>query len=105
MEVDTLSEWVKSVISWVNKRITVLIRTMSRRYESVLDPSDVIAELNELHQKIVDKASINCLMEELGMSTRTRNPTYNLITMLKDEILQNHLSVMLIRNCPSRGES
>ena len=30
------------------------------------------------------------------MSTMTRNPTYNLTAMSKDEILQNHQSVMLI---------
>ena len=34
-------------------------------------------------------------MEELGMSTMTRNPTYNLTAMSKEEILQNHHSVML----------
>ena len=38
---------------------------------------------------------INCLMEELGMSTMTGNPTYNLTAMSKKEILQNHHSVML----------
>ena len=35
------------------------------------------------------------LMEELGMSTMTGNPTYNLTAMSKEEILQNHHSVML----------
>ena len=64
--------------------------------------------LAEIHEKSVvvpaDKASnnivfvckthyINCLMEELGMITLTGNPTYNLTA--KDEILQNHRSVML----------
>ena len=34
-------------------------------------------------------------MEELGMSTMTGNPTYNLTAMFKEEILQNHHSVML----------
>ena len=34
-------------------------------------------------------------MEELGMSTMTGNPTYNLTAMSKDEILQTHRSVML----------
>ena len=110
MEVDTLSEWVKSVMSLVNRRIKVLSRIMSRRYELVFDDPDVVAELNELHQKFVvvpaDNASnnivfvcrahyINCLVEELGMSTWTVNPTYNLTAMSKDEILQNHHSVML----------
>ena len=96
VEVDTLSEWVKSV--------------MSRRHESVFDDPDVAAELTEIHEKFVvvpaDKASnnivfvckthnINRLIEELGMSTMTGNPTYNLTAMSKEEILQNHRSVML----------
>ena len=83
---------------------------MSRRHESVFDDPDVAAEFAEIHEKFVvvpaDKASnnivfvckthyINCLMEELCMSTMTGNPTYNLTAMSKEEILQNHHSVML----------
>ena len=83
---------------------------MSRRHESVFDDQDVAAELAEIHENFVivpaDKVSnnsafvckthyINCLMEELGMSTMTGNPTYDLTAMSKDEILQNHPSVML----------
>ena len=97
-------------MSLVNRRASVLSRTMSRRHESVLDDPDVAAELAEIHKKFVvvpaDKAPtkivfvckthcINCLMEELGMSTMTENPTYNLTAISKDEILQNHHSVML----------
>ena len=110
VEVDTLSEWVKSVMSLVNRRVAVLSRTMSRRHGSVFDDPDVAAELAEVHEEFVvvsaDKASnnmvfvckthyINCLMEELGMSTMTGNPTYNLTAMSKDEILQNYHSKML----------
>ena len=69
---------------------------MSRRHESVFDDPDVAAELAEIHENFVDKASnnivfvckthyINCLMEELGMSTMTGNPTYNLTAMSKNE--------------------
>ena len=83
VEVDTLSEWVKSVLSLVNRRVSVLSRTMSRRHELVFDDPDVAAELAEIHEKLVvvtaDKASNNivfvckahytdCLMEELGTS-------------------------------------
>ena len=83
---------------------------MSRRHESVFDDPAVTAELAEIHEKFVvvpaEKASINivfvckthyinCLMEELGMSTTTGNPTFNLTAMSKDEILQNHHSMML----------
>ena len=104
VEVNTLSEWVKTVMSLINRRVSVLSRTMSRRHESMFDDPDVAAELAEIHEKIVvapaDKASnnivfvskthyINCLMEELGMSTMTGNPTYNLTA------IQNHHSVML----------
>ena len=110
VEIYTLSEWIKSVMSLVNRRVSVLSRTMSRRHESVFDNPDVAAELAEIHEKFVvvpaDKASnnivfvckthyINCLMEELGMSTMTGNPTYNLTAMSKVEILQDHRSVML----------
>ena len=110
VEVDTLSEWVKSVMSLVNRRVSVLSRAMSLRHESVFDDPDVAAELAEIHENFVvvpaDKAPnntlfacktqyINCLMEELGMSTMTGNPTYNLTAMSKDEILQNHHLVML----------
>ena len=98
-----------SVMSLVNRRVSVLSRTMSRRHESVFDDPDLAAELAEIHEKLVvvpaDKASnntvfvckhtINCLTEELGMSTMTGNPTYNLTAMSKDEILQNHHLVML----------
>ena len=83
VEVDTLSEWVKSVMSFVNRRVSVLSRTMSRRHESLFDDQDVAAESAEMHEKFVvvpaDKASnnivfvckthyINYLIEELGMS-------------------------------------
>ena len=66
--------------------------------------------LAEIHEKFVvvpaDKAStnmlfvfkthcINCLMEELGISTMTGNPTYNLTAMSKEEILKKHHLVML----------
>ena len=63
VEVDTLSGWVKSVMSLINKRVSVLSRTMSRRHESVVDDPDVVAELAEIHEKFVvvpaDKASNN----------------------------------------------
>ena len=63
VEVDTLSEWVKSVMSLVNRRVSVLSRTISRRHESVFDDQDVAAELAEIREKFVvvpaDKTSNN----------------------------------------------
>ena len=63
VEIDTLSKWVKSVMSLINRRVSVLSRTMSRRHESVFDDPDVAAELAEIHEKFVvvpaDKAFNN----------------------------------------------
>ena len=67
VEVGTLSEWVKSVMSLVNRRVSVLSRTMSRRHKSVFDDQDVAAELAEIHEKFVvvpaDKASNNIVLQ------------------------------------------
>ena len=91
VEAETLSEWVKAIMSLVNRRISILIcKTMSNRCKSVFDISEVPAELFELQEKYVvvpaDKASnnivfvckthyINCLVEKLGLNTSTGNPT------------------------------
>ena len=53
VEVDTLSESVKTVMSLVNRRVSVQNRTMSRRHESVFDDPEVAAELAEIHEKFV----------------------------------------------------
>ena len=83
-------EWVTAVMSLLNRRISVLSITMSRRLKSVFYYPDVFCWITELHFKFVfdpaDKASnnivfvcqayyINCLTEEFGMSTNTGNPT------------------------------
>ena len=53
MEVDTLCEWVKTAMPLVNRCVTVLSRTMSRRHESVFDDLVVAAEFAEIHEKFV----------------------------------------------------
>ena len=78
-------------MSLVNRRISILGKTMSNRCQSVFDIPEVSAEISEVHEKYIgvpaDKASntivvvckthyINCLIEELGLSTSTGNPTY-----------------------------
>ena len=44
VEIDTLFEWVKSAVYLVNRRVSVLSRTMSLRHESVFDDPDVAVE-------------------------------------------------------------
>ena len=46
-----------------------------------------------VHVQNLNLSNIKCLMEELGMSATTGNPTYNLTAMSKEEILQNHQSI------------
>ena len=61
VEVDTLSEWVKAVMSLVSRLISMLTTTISSRHVSVFDDPDAAVEQAELHQKFVvvptDKAS------------------------------------------------
>ena len=104
---DALKNHVQSLFLHKTENIRYMPRFFLHYFVS---PADVAAELAEIHEKFVvvpaDKASnnilfvckthyINCLMEELGMSTMTGNPTYNHTAMSKDESLQNQHLVML----------
>ena len=84
---------------WSPKNLLIsLVCSIKNIYCFIID-QDVAAELAEIHEKFVvvpaDKASnnivfvckthyINCLIEELGISTMTGNPTYNLTAMSKE---------------------
>ena len=63
VEVDTLSEWVKSVRSLIKTRISNLKGSMNTKPKSVLKDPDVITNLSNLHAKYVvvpaDKAPNN----------------------------------------------
>ena len=84
---------------------------MSTRCTSIFkDPNVAIAKhLSLLHYKYVivstDKAPnniifvckshyIDCLMKELGIDNSLGNPTYTPMTLTKEEILDNHRSVL-----------
>jgi hypothetical protein len=45
----------------------------------------------------------NCIVNELGINSTFGNPTYTLIALSKDEILQNHRSVLDTFNIPANG--
>ena len=85
MEVDTLSEWVKSVMSLVNRRVSVLSRTMSRRHESVFYDPDVAAELAEIHEKKKGKRKVQGVPQSqtatLPRSLSLFQPTRHLTTL------------------------
>ena len=110
VEVDTLSKLVKLILSFVNKRISILCATMSTRCKSVFDNPEFAAELVDLHDNYVivpaDKASnnivfvcktyyINCLREELGLNASKGNPIYTCTSLSKEETLGIHKTVLL----------
>ena len=92
VEVDTLSEWVKSIADVLKRRIRRLERSVNTRHESIFCDPEVVIELSRLHENFVivpaDKDSNNCtfvcksyyvsiLIEELGLNSLPGNPTYN----------------------------
>ena len=104
-------------MSLVNRRISVRYKTMSNRCNSVFGIPEVSVELSELHEKYVAipavKASniilliykphyINCLIEELRLSTSTGNPTYTPASLSRGDILDNHDSIIFHLVFPSQ---
>ena len=96
VEVDTLSEWIKSIADVLKRRIRRLKHFVNTRHESIFSDPDV-RELSRLHENFVivpaDKASNNytfvckrhyvrILSEELGLNSLPGNPTYNLTDFL-----------------------
>ena len=63
VEIDTLSEWIKSIGEVVKRRIRRLKNSVNTRSESIFRDPDVVRELSRLHENVVivpaDKASNN----------------------------------------------
>ena len=109
VEVDTLSEWVKSIADVLKRRIRRLKRSVNNRHESIFCDPEVVRELSRLHENFVivpaDKASnnytfvckkyyVSILIEKLGLNSLPGNPTYNLTNFSASEVLDNHKSVL-----------
>ena len=109
VELDTLSEWIKSIGEVVKRRIRRLKHSVNTRSESIFRDPDVVRELSRLHENFVivpaDKASnnytfvykrhyVDILIEELGLHSLPGNPTYNLTDFSASEVLDKHKSVL-----------
>ena len=109
VEVDTLSEWVKSIADVLKRRIRRLKRSVNTTHESIFCDPAVVRELSRLHENFVivpaDKASnkytfvckkyyVSILIEELGLNSLPGNPTYNLTGFSASQVLDNHKSVL-----------
>ena len=108
-ELDTLSEWIKSIGDEVKRRIRLLKHSVNTRSESFFRDPDVAHELSCLHENSVivpaDKASNNytfvckkhyddILIEELGLHSIPWNPTYSLTDFSAPEVFDNHKSAL-----------
>ena len=110
VELDTLSEWVKSVKHHLKRRIYMVSRSVNTKPKSTLDDPFVSRYLEDLHDHFVivsaDKAPNNvvfickafyysCLREELDDSdNRNASSTYQRTNLTKSEILIDHRSVL-----------
>ena len=109
VEVDTLSDWIKSIADVLKRRIRRRKHSVNTRHESIFSDPDVVRELSRLHENFVivpaDKASnnytfvckrhyVSILSEELGLNSLPGNPTYNLTDLSASEVLDNHKSVL-----------
>jgi hypothetical protein len=100
-ELDTLSEWIKNIRKISKSSIHHLSGKMRSIYPSVFKNTEVVNELRRLHDNFVlnpaDKASNNiffvcknnyyeCLLNELGFTSTSGNPTYTRANLTKNEI-------------------
>jgi hypothetical protein len=119
VELDTLSEWIISIRKLLKSRIHHLSGKMHTIYPSVFKKPKVVNELCRLHDNFVlvlaDKASnkivfvcknfyYECLLNELGFTSTSGNTTYTRTNLTKDEILQNHLTVLNTFNFPKNED-
>ena len=109
VELDTLSEWIKSIGEVVKRRIRRLKHSVNTRSDSIFSDPDVVYVLSRLHENFVivpaDKASnnytfvckrhyVDILIEELGLHSLPGNPTYNLTDFSASEVFNNLKSVL-----------
>ena len=109
VELDTLSEWIKSIGEVVKRRLRRLKHSVNTRSDSIFRDPDVVRELSRLHENFVivpaDKASnnytfvckrhyVDIWIEELGLHSVPGNPTYRLTDFSASEVLDNHKSVL-----------
>ena len=109
IELDSLSEWIKSFRHLLKRRMYMACRSINNKPKSVFSDTDVTKHLADLHNRYVivpaDKASNNvvfvcntyyfeCLQRELDLDDSISKSIYQRTAFSKDEILANHRSVL-----------
>ncbi|KAK3091612.1 hypothetical protein FSP39_021192 [Pinctada imbricata] len=109
VQLDTLSEWIKSIRGLLLSRIYRLKSTVNTSFEFIFKDPDIITELTYPQEQYVitpaDKASNNytftckqyyfdSLVKELGLNSIPGNPTYTPTNLSDSEIIDNHKSAL-----------
>ena len=101
VEVDTLSEWIKSIADVLKRRIRRLKHSVNTRHESIFSDPDVVRELSRLHENFViapaDKASNNYTFQvtfQLHFTSFTSFQLYN-SSHCSTTILSKHITCAL----------
>ena len=104
VELDSLSEWIKSIRHLLKRRMYIAGRSINKKPKSVFSDTDVTEHLADLHNRYVivpaDKASNNVvfvcktyyfefLQRELDLDDSISKSTYQRTAFSKDEILAN----------------
>ena len=118
-DIDSLSEWVKAVRSLILKRMHVLSRSMNANATSIFKDPDVAKTLSIIHDQYVvvpaDKAQnnivfvckkhyIECLLSEIDQDKSSKSQTYTETTLSKQEIIDNHKSVLSSFNIATKDD-
>jgi hypothetical protein len=96
-DLDTLSEWVKSVRSLIQIIIKNSVGLWALALNQSINDKYVIISTDKAPNNIVFVCKSHykdCLIKELGIDTLVGNPTYTPTTLTKEEILDNHRSVL-----------
>ena len=90
VEVDTLSEWIKSIADVLKRRIRRPKHSVNTRHESIFSDHDVVRVLARLHENFVivpvyktsknytfvcKRHNVSSLAEKLGLNSLPENPT------------------------------
>ena len=111
VELDTLSEWIQSIVDVLKRRIRRLKHSVNTRHESIFGDSYVVIELSRLYENFVivpadnlasnnytfvcKKYYVGILIEELGLHLLPGNPTNNLTDFSASEVFYSQYKSVL----------
>ena len=94
VELDTLSEWIKSIDDVLKRRIQRLKHSINTRHESIFSDPDVVTELSRLHENFVIVGHL--VLSHLGLVfVLILRPFFPELAVSTDLLSFEHPSVLL----------